>query len=97
MILAAVLQAIGLFAATNIDDIIVLSLFFARGAGQRGTTTRILVGQYVGFACILGAAVLVTIGAGAFLEESSRPVDGRVRRLARRLLIRRVVRRVCPS
>ena len=30
-------------------------------------------------------------------EESSRPVDGRVRRLARRLLIRRVVRRVCPS
>ena len=67
MILAAVLQAIGLFIATNIDDIIVLSLFFARGAGQRGTTTRILVGQYVGFACILGAAVLVTIGAGAFL------------------------------
>ena len=31
------------------------------------------------------------------VEESSRPVDGRVRRLARRLLIRRVVRRVCPS
>ncbi len=38
MILTSVLQAIGLFAATNIDDIIVLSLFFARGAGQRGTT-----------------------------------------------------------
>ena len=34
------LQAIGLFLVTNIDDIIVLSLFFARGAGQRGTTTR---------------------------------------------------------
>ena len=34
MILTSVLQAIGLFAATNIDDIIVLSLFFARGAGQ---------------------------------------------------------------
>lgn len=44
MILTSVLQAIGLFAATNIDDIIVLSLFFARGAGQRGTTARILAG-----------------------------------------------------
>ena len=33
----------------------------------------------------------------SYTEESSRPVDGRVRRLARRLLIRRVVRRVCPS
>ena len=76
MILAAVLQAIGLFIATNIDDIIVLSLFFARGAGQRRTTTRILVGQYVGFACILGAAVLVTIGAGAFLPSAAIPYFG---------------------
>ena len=58
MILTSVLQAIGLFAATNIDDIIVLSLFFARGAGQRGTTARILAGQYLGFAGILGAAAL---------------------------------------
>ena len=74
MILAAVLQAIGLFIATNIDDIIVLSLFFARGAGQRGTTTRIMVGQYLGFAGILGAAVLVTIGAGAFLPAAAHPV-----------------------
>ncbi len=70
------LQAIGLFMATNIDDIIVLSLFFARGAGQRGTTTRILVGQYLGFAGILGAAVLVTIGAGAFLPPRPSPTSG---------------------
>lgn len=67
MILSSVLQAIGLFIATNIDDIIVLSLFFARGAGQRGTTARILVGQYLGFIGILGASVLVALGAGAFL------------------------------
>ena len=38
-----------------------------------------------------------TEALGLSPEESSRPVDGRVRRLARRLLIRRVVRRVCPS
>ena len=47
--ISPVMQAIGLFAATNIDDIIVLSLFFARGAGVRGTTVKIGIGQYVGF------------------------------------------------
>ena len=76
MILTSVLQAIGLFAATNIDDIIVLSLFFARGAGQSGTTARILAGQYLGFAGILVAAILVTIGAGAFLPPAAIPYFG---------------------
>ena len=76
MILTSVLQAIGLFAATNIDDIIVLSLFFARGAGQRGTTARILAGQYLGFAGILVSAILVTTGAGAFLPPAAIPYFG---------------------
>lgn len=76
MIFTSVLQAIGLFAATNIDDIIVLSLFFARGAGQRGTTARILAGQYLGFAGILVAAILVTTGAGAFLPPAAIPYFG---------------------
>src|SRR3546814_18164716 len=76
MIVSSVRQAFGLFLATNIDDIIVLSLFFARGAGQRGTTVRILVGQYVCFAGILGAAVLVSLGAGAFLPPELIPYFG---------------------
>ncbi|MGE4427016.1 MAG: cadmium resistance transporter [Solirubrobacteraceae bacterium] len=76
MILSSILQAIGLFMATNIDDIIVLSLFFARGAGQPGTTARILAGQYLGFAGILGAAVLVTLGADAFLPSKAIPYFG---------------------
>ena len=76
MILSSVLPAIGLFIVTNIDDIIVLSLFFARGAGQRGTTARITAGQYLGFAGILGAAVLVTLGAGAFLPPEIIPYFG---------------------
>ena len=76
MILSSVLPAIGLFIVTNIDDIIVLSLFFARGAGQRGTTARITAGQYLGFAGILGAAVLVTLGAGAFLPPQVIPYFG---------------------
>ena len=76
MIFLSILQAIGLFLATNIDDIIVLSLFFARGAGQRGTTARILVRQYLGFAGILGAAVLVALVAGAFLPPEVIPYFG---------------------
>ena len=70
------LQAIGLFLATNIDDIIVLSLFYARGAGQRGTTAKILVGQYLGFGAILAAAVLVALGARTFLPEEAIPYFG---------------------
>ncbi|MGA5466716.1 cadmium resistance transporter [Mycobacterium sp. NPDC050041] len=76
MILSSILPAVGLFIVTNIDDIIVLSLFFARGAGQRGTTARITAGQYLGFAGILGAAVLVTLGAEAFLPPEITPYFG---------------------
>lgn len=70
------LQAVGLFMVTNIDDIIVLSLFFGRGAGQRGTTARITAGQYLGFGAILVAAVLVAFGADAFLPEEAIPYFG---------------------
>ena len=76
MTAAALLQAIGLFIATNIDDIIVLSLFFARGAGRPGTTAKILAGQYLGFVGILAAALVVTLGAGWALPEEAIPYFG---------------------
>lgn len=72
----AALQAVGLFLVTNIDDIIVLSLFFARGAGAPGTTTKIIAGQYIGFGGILIASVLVALGASAFLPEDAIPYFG---------------------
>jgi len=75
-VLSSALQAVGLFLVTNIDDIIVLSLFFARGAGQRGTTTKIVVGQYLGFGGILLASVAVTFGAGLFLPDDAIPYFG---------------------
>ncbi|GAA3287718.1 cadmium resistance transporter [Arthrobacter citreus] len=75
-LIPAVLQAAGLFLATNIDDIIVLSLFFARGAGIRGTTAKIGVGQYLGFGGILVASVLVALGAGTFLPPEVIPYFG---------------------
>ncbi|WP_175955046.1 cadmium resistance transporter [Schaalia sp. Marseille-Q2122] len=76
MMLATMIQAVGLFVATNIDDVIVLSLFFARGAGRAGTTRRIVVGQYLGFLGILGAALLTTWGASLALPESAIPYFG---------------------
>ena len=69
--LSWVLQAAGLFIVTNIDDIIVLSLFYAQGAGLPGTTRKILLGQYLGFGGILLAAVAVAVSAGALLPESA--------------------------
>lgn len=74
--ITSALQAMGLFLVTNIDDIIVLSLFFARGAGRRGTTTKIVVGQYLGFGGILLASVAVTFGAGQFLPDDAIPYFG---------------------
>ncbi|MFE3144471.1 cadmium resistance transporter [Streptomyces scopuliridis] len=68
-------QAAGLFAVTNIDDILVLALFFAQGAGHKGTTRNITIGQYLGFAAILAVAVAAAFGA-TFLPESAIPYLG---------------------
>lgn len=76
MILSSIAQAVGLFIATNIDDIIILSLFFGRGQGQPGTTRRILLGQYLGFLGILGAGVLAALGAQALLPDQVLPYFG---------------------
>ncbi|MGV9384361.1 cadmium resistance transporter [Nonomuraea sp. NPDC003707] len=64
-------QAAGLFAVTNIDDIVILALFFAQGAGH----LRIVLGQYIGFAGILVVAVAAAFGA-TFLPESAVPYLG---------------------
>ncbi|KUN80978.1 cadmium transporter [Streptomyces bungoensis] len=68
-------QAAGLFAVTNIDDILVLALFFAQGAGHPGSTRRIVLGQYLGFAAILAVAVAAAFGA-TFLPEAAIPYLG---------------------
>jgi cadmium resistance protein CadD (predicted permease) len=65
-----VAEAAGLFAVTNVDDILVLSLFFGRSAGQPGAARRIVAGQYLGFAAILAVTVPAAYGA-TFLPESA--------------------------
>ena len=63
-------QAVVLFAATNIDDIVVLSLFFARAAGVAGAPKRIVTGQYLGFAVILAVSLGGAFGAGQLPDRA---------------------------
>ncbi|MEU3169138.1 cadmium resistance transporter [Streptosporangium sp. NPDC006930] len=68
-------QAVGLFAVTNIDDILILALFFAQGTGHRGAAARVVAGQYLGFLGILAVAVAAAFGA-TFLPEPVLPYLG---------------------
>ena len=67
MNLGTIGQATGLFAITNIDDLLVLALFFARGEAR-----RIVIGQYLGFAAILAVAVAAAFGATLLPESAIR-------------------------
>jgi cadmium resistance protein CadD (predicted permease) len=64
-----------MFAATNIDDLLVLALFFGQAAGKRGSALRITLGQYLGFSAILLASVVGALGA-ALLPGSFIPYLG---------------------
>ena len=57
-------QAAGMFAVTNIDDLVLLALFFARAQGRRAAVWRVVAGQYLGFAGILVVSVVGALGAG---------------------------------
>lgn len=76
MQLGVVGQAAGMFAVTNIDDILILALFFGR-ARDRSAAVRVVVGQYLGFGAILALAVIGALGA-SLLPESVRPYLGLV-------------------
>jgi cadmium resistance protein CadD (predicted permease) len=68
-------KAVVLFAVTNIDDLLLLALFFARGAGHRGAGLRIAAGQYAGFVLILAVAMAGAFGA-TLLPDSVMPYLG---------------------
>ena len=70
-------EAAGLFAVTSFDDIVILSLFFAQGAGQRGSATKVVAGQYLAFTTILAVTVAITFGA-SFLPKEALPYLGLV-------------------
>jgi cadmium resistance protein CadD (predicted permease) len=74
---AIIVRAAGLFAATNIDDLLLLALFFGRGAGQPRSTTRIVIGQYLGLAGILILSIAASFSA-SLLPPSVIPYFGLV-------------------
>jgi cadmium resistance protein CadD (predicted permease) len=57
-------QAAGMFAVTNIDDLVILALFFGAAAGRRGAQARVVAGQYLGFAAILIVSIVGAFGLG---------------------------------
>ena len=61
-------QAAGMFAVTNVDDLVVLALFFARAR----SAWQVVAGQYLGFTGILLVAVLGALGA-SLLPAQFRP------------------------
>src|SRR5215813_8191375 len=75
MTAGVIAQAAGLFAVTNFDDIVVLSLFFAEGAGQHGAARRVVAGQYLAFTAILAVSLSVAYGA-SFLPKEALPYLG---------------------
>lgn len=69
-------RAAGMFAVTNVDDILILALFFGRAAG-RAAALRVVIGQYLGFGAILAVSVAGALGA-TLLPERFHPYLGLV-------------------
>ncbi|GAA2670177.1 MULTISPECIES: cadmium resistance transporter [Actinosynnema] len=61
-------RAAAMFAVTNIDDLLLLALFFGQARGDRRAELRVVVGQYLGFGAILAVAVVGALGAGLLPE-----------------------------
>ena len=73
--LTAIVTAALAFAATNIDDIVLLTMWFGSAGGiLRGR--HIVAGQYVGFAVLVAVSLLGALGAllvprGVAFEEKN--------------------------
>ena len=61
-------QAAGMFAVTNVDDLVLLALFLARAK----SVWRVVAGQYPGFTGIVAVAVVGALGA-SLLPQQFRP------------------------
>ena len=64
-----VATAAAAFAATNIDDLLVLSVLFAR-RDEHFHGRQIVVGQYLGFSVLVGASIAVSAGLLALPSEA---------------------------
>lgn len=67
--IATIAAAVGLFAATNIDDIMVLTVLFL--ASTRGNLTgwKVVTGQYLGFITLVAISVIAALGLTLVPDE----------------------------
>jgi cadmium resistance protein CadD (predicted permease) len=61
-------RAVALFAATNLDDLVVLAVLFNRAGDDRRAERRVVFGQYVGFGATLAVALAAAAGASLLPE-----------------------------
>ncbi len=67
--IATIAAAIGLFAATNIDDIVVLAVLFLASSRGRIRGWQIVVGQYLGFIALVVLSVVAALGLTIVPDE----------------------------
>ncbi|WP_234817865.1 cadmium resistance transporter [Mycolicibacterium sphagni] len=68
-------QAAVLFALTNIDDLVVLAVFFGRAGRHRPDQLRVIAGQYLGFCGILTVSIAGALGV-SLLPHNAIPYLG---------------------
>jgi cadmium resistance protein CadD (predicted permease) len=64
-------RAAVMFAVTNVDDLVLLAVFFGQAAGRRGRLA-VVAGQFLGFAAILAVSVAGALGAGLLPDGAVR-------------------------
>ncbi|MET9002885.1 cadmium resistance transporter [Amycolatopsis sp. NPDC004169] len=64
-------RAVAMFAVTNVDDLVLLAVFFGQAAGRRGAF-KVVSGQFLGFAGILAVSVAGALGAGLLPDGAVR-------------------------
>ena len=67
--LATIGSAIGLFAATNIDDIVVLTVLFLASSRGNPRPWQIIAGQYLGFITLVVISVIAALGLTIVPDE----------------------------
>jgi cadmium resistance transport/sequestration family protein len=68
-VIGTIAAAIGLFAATNIDDIVVLTVLFLASARGSLPGWKVVAGQYLGFATLVAISVVAAAGLTIIPDE----------------------------
>lgn len=76
MSVTTISSAVATFAVTNIDDLVVLAVFFGQARGHRSAATRVIAGQYLGFVAIVMVSICAALLGAALLPAAVLPYLG---------------------